>query len=62
MYFQHDGAPPHYTRHVTDFLDESFPNSWLGRGGPVCMATEVARSYASRLLLLGPHEDVSLRN
>jgi len=35
MYFQHDGAPPHYTRYVRDYLDESFPNHWLGRGGPV---------------------------
>src|SRR5215510_7817357 len=35
MYFQHDGAPPHYTRHVRDYLNESFPNRWLGRGGPI---------------------------
>ena len=35
MYFQHDGAPPHYTRHVREYLIESFPNRWLGRGGPV---------------------------
>ena len=28
MYFQHDGAPPHYTRHVRDYLNESFPNRW----------------------------------
>ena len=35
MYFQHGGAPPHYTRHVRDYLNESFPNRWLGRGGPV---------------------------
>ena len=35
MYFQHDGAPPHYTRHVKGYLNESFPNRWLGRGGPV---------------------------
>jgi len=35
MYFQHDGAPPHYTRHVRDYLNESFPNGWLRRGGPV---------------------------
>ena len=35
MYFQHDGAPPHYTWHVTDYLNESFPNHWLGRGGPL---------------------------
>ena len=35
MYFQHDGAPPYYTRHVREFLNKSFPNSWLGRRGPV---------------------------
>jgi len=35
MYFQHDGAPPHYTRHVREYLSESFPNRWIGRGGPV---------------------------
>jgi len=35
MYFQHDGAPPHYTRHVRDYLNESFLNRWLGRGGTV---------------------------
>ena len=35
MYFQHDGAPPHYTRHVREYLNEFFPNRMLGRGGPV---------------------------
>jgi len=35
MYFQHDGAPPHYIRRVMEFLNESFPNRWLGRGGPI---------------------------
>jgi len=35
MYFQHDGAPPHYTRCVREYLNESFPNRWLGRGGLV---------------------------
>ena len=34
-YFQHDGAPPHYTWHVREYLNESFPNRWLGCGGPV---------------------------
>ena len=47
MYFQHDGAPPHYTRHVRQYANESFPNRWIGRGGPVGMATVVARSYTS---------------
>jgi len=35
MYFQHDGAPPYYTRRVREFLNESFRNRWLGRGGPI---------------------------
>jgi len=35
MYFQHDGVPPHYTRHVREYLNESFRNRWLGRGGPI---------------------------
>ena len=35
IYFQHGGAPPHYTRHVRDYLNESFPNRWLGRSGPL---------------------------
>ena len=35
---EHDGAPPHYTRHMREYLNESFPNRWLGRGGPVAWA------------------------
>ena len=35
MYFQLDGVPPHYTLHVRDYLNESFPNRWLTRGAPV---------------------------
>ena len=39
MYFQHDGDPPHYTRHVREYLNESFRNRWLCRGGPVAWPT-----------------------
>ena len=35
MYFQHDGAPPHYSPLVREYLHASFPNRWLGRLGPV---------------------------
>jgi hypothetical protein len=35
MYFQHDGAPPHFSRQVREYLHELFPNRWFGRGGPV---------------------------
>jgi hypothetical protein len=35
MWFQHDGAPPHFAGEVRDHLDEVYDNRWIGRGGPV---------------------------
>ncbi|KAK4310553.1 hypothetical protein Pmani_017877 [Petrolisthes manimaculis] len=32
--FQHDGAPPHCTKHVTEYLNQEFPQRWIGRDGP----------------------------
>ncbi|GBN11174.1 hypothetical protein AVEN_184729-1 [Araneus ventricosus] len=32
--FQQDGAPPHWGSLVRDFLDETFPDRWIGRDGP----------------------------
>jgi hypothetical protein len=32
--FQQDGAPPHFHRDVTTFLDETLPGRCVGRGGP----------------------------
>src|SRR5215469_13392489 len=34
MYFQHDGAAPHSSRVVTNFLNYRFPGRWIGRCGP----------------------------
>lgn len=34
-WFQQDGAPPHFTREVREFLDVTFPNRWIGRRGPI---------------------------
>lgn len=34
IWFQQDGAPPHFTKFVRHWLDENFPN-WIGRGGPI---------------------------
>lgn len=31
-YFMQDGAPAHYARIVRDFLNEIWPNCWIGRG------------------------------
>jgi hypothetical protein len=34
-WFQHDGAPVHFSRQVRQILDRRYQNSWIGRGGPV---------------------------
>ncbi|GFV59616.1 DUF4817 domain-containing protein [Trichonephila clavipes] len=35
MWFQHDGAPTHYSADVRSALDTAYPGRWIGRGGPV---------------------------
>ncbi|XP_008116993.1 uncharacterized protein LOC100557975 [Anolis carolinensis] len=35
FYFQHDGAPPHFQHDVRNFLNETFPDRWIGRRGSV---------------------------
>ena len=32
--FQQNGAPPHWSLMICDFLNETFPNRWIGRSGP----------------------------
>jgi hypothetical protein len=32
MYYHHDGAPPHFTQVVKQYLNHKFPNRWTGRG------------------------------
>lgn len=35
MYLQMDGCPAHYAAIVRQFLDETYPNHWIGRRGPI---------------------------
>lgn len=35
MWYQHDGAPCHFSQQVRTTLSFMFPNKWIGRGGPV---------------------------
>lgn len=35
MWFQQDGAPAHTSRNVTTYLNNIFPNRWIGKFGPV---------------------------
>jgi hypothetical protein len=32
MQFQHDGAPPHCSRKVRQWLSENYPGRWIARG------------------------------
>lgn len=33
IWYQMDGAPPHSTMAVRNFLEQTFPHRWIGRGG-----------------------------
>lgn len=35
MFLQQDGTPAHYKANVRAWLDEKFPQRWIGRGGPI---------------------------
>lgn len=35
MFLQLDGAPAHFARPVRDFLNDTFGDQWIGRGGPI---------------------------
>lgn len=35
MWWQQDGAPPHYARQVTTYLDTTFRERWIGRNGTI---------------------------
>ena len=33
--FMQDGATPRFSCFVTDVLNERFPDTWIGKGGPI---------------------------
>ena len=35
LFFQQDGAPPHYALRVRDYLNEVFPQRWIGGRGSI---------------------------
>ena len=36
--FQQDGAPAHFSKAVRSWLNNKFPDRWIGRGGPISWA------------------------
>lgn len=35
LIFQQDGAPPHYSQNVRNYLNNTFPRRWIGRRGAI---------------------------
>lgn len=35
IWFQHDGAPSHFSHYAREYLNRDFPARWIGRGGPI---------------------------
>ena len=35
IFFQQDGAPPHYAANVRNYLNTAFPGRWIGRRGAI---------------------------
>lgn len=35
LWYQQDGAPPHFSLDVRNYLNQVFPNRWIGRRGPI---------------------------
>jgi len=56
-YFQQDGAPVHYARKVRDYLNQVFPDRWIGRRGPLEWAARSPDLTPCRTFFFG----VSLR-
>ena len=46
MWYLHDGAPPHFAKPVTEWLNNHFLNHWVGRNGPVALASMFTRSQS----------------
>jgi hypothetical protein len=39
VFFQQDGAPPHWNLIVRASLNQRFPNRWIGRASPISWPT-----------------------
>jgi hypothetical protein len=52
MWFQHDGAPPHFTWQVRNFLDINHPKRWIGQGESSVLASTRPGSNTPRLFFV----------
>jgi len=56
LFYQQDGAPPHYHRDVRSFLDENLQGHWIGRRGTFEFPPRSPDFNTSGLLTLGDLE------
>ena len=35
LHYRQDDTPPHFDLQIRDFLDNRFPDRWIGRAGPI---------------------------
>jgi hypothetical protein len=55
MWFQHDGAPTHFAHRVRSWLDNDFPDRWIGHGGPIAWPPH-SPDLTPIFLFAGTHE------
>jgi hypothetical protein len=61
MLFQQDGAPPHFHKEVTDFLNRQLPDKWFGKGGPVTWPPRSPDLAPLNLFFWGVHQGCCVR-
>jgi hypothetical protein len=47
---------PHFSRHMVEDLNEQFCDRWIGRGGPIELATAVTGPHSDRFAHVRLHE------
>lgn len=58
LIFMQDGAPPHYAAAVRNFLNQEYPNAWIGRGGPIAWPPRSPDLNACDYFLWGHMKDI----
>ena len=59
--FQQDGAPPHFATAVRNFLDETFPDKWIGRRGPIEFSPRYPDITPMDFCVCGSHQRLCIR-
>lgn len=62
MWLLQDGAPPHFRREVREFLDNAFPNRWIGRSGPVAWPPRSPDLNPCDFFFVGLYENLSFQD